>query len=185
MPFSPVEKQRLMRAMTTPVPMECIRIVSTTNLVAILNAVRNTILKWSLSLEQQGILGEGMRFSNEEKAIAMTNQNIHIANFQGVLGDISGSAIAQNLEMAVNAGDFKSLKQKLAEAGIEESDLAALQEALATDPRPSDTKKLGPQVSTWIGTMMSKAASGTWKITLDTASKLLPLAIAAYYGLKG
>lgn len=32
-----------------------------------LDAVRNTVLDWSLKLEREGVLGEGMTFSREEK----------------------------------------------------------------------------------------------------------------------
>lgn len=184
-PFTPVEKQRLLEQLDTPVPMECLRIVSTSSLVTILNAVRNTILEWSLRLEQQGILGEGMKFSSEEKNRAMTSQNIHIGSFQGILGDVAGSTVTQKQEMIVNAGDFNSLNRTLSDSGIEATDIQALKTALDTDPPPESTAKLGPKVSTWIGTMMSKSASGAWKVGLDVASKLLPAAIAAYYGLKG
>lgn len=183
-PFTPAEKQWLLQQQDTPIPMECLRIVATSSLVTILNAVRNTILDWSLRLEQQGILGEGMRFSSEEKAIAMTNQNIHIGSFQGILGDVAGSTVTQKQEMTVNAGDFNSLKRTLADSDIDETDIQALKTALDADPQPESTTKLGPKVSTWIGTMMTKAASGAWKVTLDTAGKLLPTAIAAYYGMK-
>lgn len=41
-----------------------------TEIIGILDAVRNNILNWSFELKQKGILGEGMSFSNEEKKIA-------------------------------------------------------------------------------------------------------------------
>lgn len=182
--FTPREKQKIMRQMDTPVPMECVRIVSVSSLVGILNAVRNAILDWSLRLEQQGILGEGMRFSSEEKAIAMTSQNIHIGSFQGILGDVAGSTVTQKLEMNVTAGDFSSLQKALTEAGVDQADVKLLQTAVGSDPKPKSTSTFGPATSAWIGSMMAKAASGAWKVTLDTAGKLLPAAIAAYYGLK-
>lgn len=184
-PFSPQEKQRIMRQMDTPVPMECQRLVSVSSLAAILNAVRNIILDWSLRLEEQGILGEGMRFSQEEKAIAMTSQNIHIGSFQGVLGNVSESNVTQNQQMTINAGDFESLRKQLDEAGIDKTDLDALKQALDSDPEPESKYKFGPNVSSWIGNILGKAASGVWKVTLETASKLIPTAIASYYGLKG
>ena len=184
-PFTPAEKQWLLKQQDTPIPMECLRIVSTSLLVAILNAVRNTILEWSLRLEQQGILGEGMKFNSEEKAKAMTSQNIHIGSFQGILGDVAGSTVTQKQEMTVNAGDFNSLKRTLSDVGIHEADIQTLKTALDADPQPESPAKLGPKVSTWLGSMMTKAASGAWKVSLDTAGKLLPTAIAAYYGMKG
>lgn len=36
----------------------------------VLEAVRNVVLEWSLKLEEDGVLGEGMTFSKEERAVA-------------------------------------------------------------------------------------------------------------------
>lgn len=166
-------------------PMEPVMQISRIYVSKAIDAVRNTILEWSLRLEQQGILGEGMKFSPEEKAIAMTSQYIHINSFQGILGDVAGSTVTQKQEMTVSAGDFNCLERTLTQAGVEVSDIQALKQALESDPKPASASALGPQTSTWIGTMMTKAASGAWKVSLDTAGKLLPTAIAAYYGLKG
>lgn len=166
-------------------PMEPVVTVAGVYVTRALDAVRNTILEWSIRLEEQGILGEGMMFSFEEKSKAMTSPNIHIGSFQGILGDVAGSTVSQALTMSVKAGDFNSLKQQLAEAGVSADDLESLKEALDTDPKPTSPSGFGPKVSAWIGTVMTKAASGAWKVTLDTAGKLIPTAIAAYYGLKG
>lgn len=44
--------------------------IAKTSLLGILDAVRNAILTWSLKLEADGIVGEGMSFSPKEKTIA-------------------------------------------------------------------------------------------------------------------
>jgi hypothetical protein len=116
-------------------PMELVKEGSCVNLSGIIDAVRNTVLEWSLRLEEQGILGEGMRFTTEEKAIAMTSQNIHIGSFQGILGDVADSTVTQTLNMS-KAGDFNGLKQRMIEAGISPEDLESLKEALDADPKP-------------------------------------------------
>lgn len=181
----PNDVQRsLHRRSDMPMPMEFYLRVSSNAVYRIIDAVRNTVLNWALRLEQEGILGEGMRFTPEEKAIAMTSQNIHIGgDFQGILGDVAGSTVSQTLNMSVKAGDFSSLTQRLIEAGLAAEDLEPLKEALDADPKPTSPSGFGPRVSVWIGTMMSKAASGAWKVTLETAGKLVPAAIAEYYGL--
>lgn len=46
----------------------------------IIESVRDTILNWSLKLEVDGILGEGMSFSPQEKELA-SNNNYGIGNF--------------------------------------------------------------------------------------------------------
>jgi hypothetical protein len=52
------------------VPLEVSLHLSRSSLVALLDGVRNTILEWSLKLEADGILGEGLRFSSNETGIA-------------------------------------------------------------------------------------------------------------------
>src|SRR6266478_4649556 len=44
--------------------------ISSSQFHRILDAVRNTILEWSLKLEKDKILGEGMTFSKSEKEVA-------------------------------------------------------------------------------------------------------------------
>ena len=59
----------------------------TSSLASILGQVKTTLLEWSIKLEENEILGdENMSFSNEEKDKAQ--KNIHIENFNGVMGDI-------------------------------------------------------------------------------------------------
>lgn len=36
--------------------------------------IRNMVLDWALTLEEEGILGKGIQFSKTEKELAMTNQ---------------------------------------------------------------------------------------------------------------
>lgn len=65
--------------------------LSTGTLVGVVNHVRNMVLDWSLELAAAGITGDGLSFSNEEKAKA-SNAHITIGTFNGSFnaGDISG-----------------------------------------------------------------------------------------------
>lgn len=59
--------------------------------VSLIEAVRTAVLEWSLKLEEEGILGEEMRFTEDEKVKAQSA--ISITNiFQG---DVSNSQIQQ------------------------------------------------------------------------------------------
>ena len=44
--------------------------IGTNQIYNIIERVRNIILDWSITLEENGILGEGLQFSNTEKEIA-------------------------------------------------------------------------------------------------------------------
>ena len=64
-------------------------IVSTYQIYAIIERVKNLILEWTLKLEDEGILGEGLKFNNQEKNIAANNSSIknYVMNFYGNVSD--------------------------------------------------------------------------------------------------
>jgi hypothetical protein len=71
---------------------------SSGSLVSILNTVRNKVLDWSLSLQTDGIMGEGMSFRPEEKIKASSNGDTYnigsIGNFAGNLGGKVGGNLS-------------------------------------------------------------------------------------------
>jgi hypothetical protein len=84
-------------------------LVGQSSVRAILDAVRNEVLRWSLALESQGILGDGMTFSAKEKEKA-SSVTYHIGSFSGVLGDVNNSN--------VQVGDFAAIYDELKKAGV-------------------------------------------------------------------
>jgi AbiTii len=87
----------------------------------ILDAVRNTILDWSLKLEKAGITGVGLSFSREEKHIAhspkiLVNVNT-IEHFAGVMGENSGRATIhegnRNLKSQIDPDDSRDILSQI------------------------------------------------------------------------
>lgn len=179
-PFSSDIELFLMKGMD--VPMQPMLHIGSNQVDGILQAVRNTILNWALDLESRGILGEDMTFTSEEQQAAKKMQSITIENFQGILGDVKHSTVTQNLNMDVRKGDFDSLAAYLRSVEVEEAQIADLKERIKQDPVPQAKDKLGPKVSSWIGEMVGKAASGGWQLAVGTAGSLLAQAICLYYG---
>ena len=85
--------------------------------------------------------------------------------------------------MTVQKCDFNSLSDFLSKNGISTKDIKELRGALDSDPIPK-SQTLGENVGAWLGKMVSKAASGVWKIGVDVATNLLANAIWAYYGVR-
>lgn len=152
-------------------------------LLGITSKLRNIILNWSLQLEEDGILGKGLKFSDKEKEAAMSVNHFNIQNLQGIAGTISGGTINQNNQMNIKEMDFDSLAKYLAANNVAFSDIQTLKEAIQHDPIPTESNKLGENVSVWIATMMGKAANGSWDIGIATAGTLLAQSIASFYGL--
>lgn len=120
------------------------------NLIKILDSVRNIILNWTLNLEEDGILGEGLTFNKKEKESAETSpQNINY-----FLGPVKGSQIQQGTiksnQKQINKYEdlkeiklfIKMLKQKLKgvdlESDIEKEVKAEIKtiESQAESPKP-------------------------------------------------
>lgn len=183
-PFAPEQKAALMRMQSGFAQLEPTRIIGSNQVKSVLEQVRTQLLDWALQLEARGILGDGISFSAEEKTIASKNQSaISIQNFQGVLGDVSGGNINQTMSMTVIPGNFDSLAKYFRRQEVAEEDIKSLELAIAEDLEATETGSFGPKVSNWIGKMTSKAADGTWAISIGAAGSLLATAIARFYEL--
>ncbi len=79
-------------------------VISGTAFKAMVEAVRDRLLDWSIELEKRGISGEDLSFDDSEKQAAHT-QTFHIQNATGIFGNVSRST--------VNIYDYSSLHQTL------------------------------------------------------------------------
>lgn len=78
-------------------------ILSKTALLDILAQVQNRILDWALTLEENGIVGEGVSFSKDEQERAQQAPLInYTSNFYG---DVSDSQIQQGTHSSQQAQD--------------------------------------------------------------------------------
>lgn len=181
MPFSGEAQALLMRMQDSLAPLPVERSIPATAFTTVVESVRTTILEWALRLEREGVVGENFSFSGEEQQRAASLQNIHIENFQGILGDVTGSSVTQSLKMRVKKHDFTSLASALHELKVPRPDIEELERALVDEPLAT-RPVLGPKVSTWMGRMVSKAASGALSLSMETSANLLASLIWAYYG---
>ncbi len=94
-PFSQENINKIMKSMDTP--LHPVLFVSYTEVIKILNVVRNTVLNWSLQLEKEGIMGEGMSFSKKEKQIS-DKATYQITNY---IGSMQNSQIQQDSSGAI------------------------------------------------------------------------------------
>jgi len=136
-PFSQDIVNLLMKAMR--VPLQPSLLVDKTEIIGILDAVRNNILNWSLELEQKGILGEGMSFSNEEKKIAhrttyQVTNNIGSMHNSQLQQDSSGST--QSLHVVASPDNLhkfiEELKHSIESLKLQQEQTQELKEAIAT-----------------------------------------------------
>lgn len=120
------------------------QVVQPSQIRGILDAIRNVVLNWSLKLEEDGILGDGMTFSAKEKNVASRN-TYHIQNFNGILGEVNGGNI--------QVGDFNRLRSTLSEKGVSKKECDELEKILTSLRSPksdADRTSLLKQGATWV-----------------------------------
>ena len=136
-PFSNHIKNQLMDSME--IPLEVTLLVGDSELHKILEGVRNEILNWTLDLETRGIVGDGMRFSAEEKQAA-SQINYQIVNNIGSMQnsqlqqDSSNATQSLNVDQtSIDPADFiENLKKSIPCLNLEPENLAELKVEVST-----------------------------------------------------
>lgn len=150
-------------------------------IIQLVETVRNRVLSFALELETQIGSVEGQPSIAQSQLVSQvfhTHVYGNVANYaQG------GSDFRQVAVNAVVPGDLASVIAALKELGVPQGDIDDLEHAVADDG-PAPRTGLGPRVAQWIGGAVSKVASGAWKVTLNTASSVIPKLIARYYGIE-
>lgn len=99
-----------------PVVMQIVLSVSSHYLKSIMEQVKNCLLEWTIKLEATGILGEDMRFSQEETNMAREIPQ-QINNYYGTVvnGDVSQSQVVSgdHNSIAFNYGQASDLMKKV------------------------------------------------------------------------
>lgn len=108
-PYSGKALQRICRGVGFPTNARLD--ISVTELIKVLTAVRNKILDWALDLEQKGVLGEGMRFSEKEKDIA---KNSTVTNITNHIGSMTNSQLQQGTSYSSQSYNTSSDKELIA-----------------------------------------------------------------------
>lgn len=87
------------------------------SIIAVLDFVRNKVLDWSLEMERNGVLGEGLTFNEKEiesaKTIMPTIQIGNIENFAENIGE--GNTSGDITLAAASMGDIHKIMQQLRE----------------------------------------------------------------------
>jgi hypothetical protein len=175
--FSP-EHESLLRQISHHDAVRHTRIIRAEDLKAVLDAVRNEILKWSLKLEADGISGEGMTFSAAEQAKAHAVH--HTTHFHGNVGNVAQNSerFTQNANGRIQTNELARLVSELSEHLEElkldsrqrqraEAQIVALKTELAGLPDQSIVTQAGRTL--WnitqgaIGSLVASAAEpGIW-----------------------
>lgn len=135
-PFDPHTENQLMRA--SKLPLKPTLEVSPASVTGIIEAVRTTVLNWCLNLEEKGIIGEGMTFSDKEKQkAAETSYHVHFHGSVGTSQVQQGTVqSAQSIALELNLSNVRALmdelKMSIAELGLKADTEQQLRAEIAT-----------------------------------------------------
>lgn len=160
--------------------------VSASQVLGILEAVRNRVLDFVLALKKSyPDAGEVYGISIKEPAVEKVVSQIFNTTINGGNAGVIGSATNSTVNVSVNQGNLQDLRQQLMQNGVDKADIKELEEAVQSDPQVGPDKKFGPSVTEWIAKMMGKAASGVWGAGLEVGGEVVKKALLGYYGLNG
>ena len=115
----------------------------------IIEKVKTTILEWTIKLESEGVLGEGMQFDTTEKATAKTipqTINNYYGNTSVISAPVEGSVIATGND---NTVEFTYEKAENAvseiESAIEKEDISAENKETAIEMLTEIKEKINAQ----------------------------------------
>ncbi|MGB9455388.1 MAG: hypothetical protein WCB12_05060 [Bryobacteraceae bacterium] len=162
------------------------RFIRIEDLRGVLDAVRNEILRWSLKLERDGILGEGMTFSKDEQQKASAVH--YTTNYYGSVGNVAQNSehFSQTASIGIQPKDLARLVSDMT-AHLNELDLdahqkqraeaqiSALKAELAGDPDAAVVRQAGHTLRNItegaIGSLIATAAQpGVWHWIHQTLS---------------
>ena len=140
---------------------------------ALLDTVRNRILSFVLEIEAEepnaGEAPPNTKPIADERVGQVFNTYI-----QGNVANLSAGSqtITQTTEITVIQNDLNSLKQFLSSLEVGEDDILELDKAIQEDEKPEKETGFGQKVQAWLGKMINKAASGSWRIATSVAANL-------------
>jgi hypothetical protein len=129
MPFSPYIEQHLRKGIKWDT--EVTLVVPATMLVRIIDATRTVVLNWAMKLEEDGITGVGLSFSDKEKRVA-GKSSYAINNFYG---PITNSQIQQQTSDSIQVSISDELDMRAIEGILEAVKKYLQNEVLSTAAR--------------------------------------------------
>ena len=153
-------QQNLDNLLDSRVPLQYALHLSTATVEAIVEKVKNTVLEWTIKLEEEGILGENLRFSDVEITAAQTIPKT-VNYYYGDVNVISGVADSVQFVSGDNNVNFdydaaqaiaKEVRQCIKMEQLSEDDRETTKELLAElDGKINMKKKPGVIKATLIG----------------------------------
>lgn len=146
--------------------------------------VRSRLLEFALRVGDKiplEVAPEEMKQLSKEQAVSEIFRNSVFGNNTTI---VVGSGAIHGVSNSFSQNDFAALSQALKTYSVAENDISALRKAIEEDKNAINVQHgtFGPAVRSWIGSMVSKAGSAAWNVSIGAAGNILGAALSAYYG---
>jgi len=157
------------------------KVISVDKIEGIINNIRNRLLKFILEIEDLSEKSEKIEIGIQKipKEDVTQTFNTYILGNNNIITSVNNNQILIN---DIITGDLSSLINSLEDFGLDRLDLKDLQSAIEKDGKREKKEGIGNNVSTWLGKMINKAATGVWKVAVNVATDMLTKALISYYG---
>lgn len=164
-------QQELIKKSNMPFNTEIKGVFSKTQLVRILDAIKNRILDWALKLEEEGICDNEYEFTEHEKEIAKNMTVIINGNVNGsnIIDSMTNSSATINNN---NSFDFETLKQLITKIeadlenakNIETEKAASLKEQITLLKKSAEEQNETSAIDLLKSIVAGAISSGIWTI---------------------
>ena len=146
--------------------------------MGVLDQIKTRLLDFVLALEENHVTEEDLNNRAVAPEMAQSIFNTYIYGNQNTVA--TGEQVTQHIT-TVQQGNVDSLLDHLLGLDIGDDDLGELQAVIEDEPAASGGE-YGPKAKAWLGGMVAKAATGTWKVGVEAGTKMLTNALNQYYG---
>jgi hypothetical protein len=153
--------------------------ISTTDFVAAIESVRNRILTFAIEAER--VMKPDASNPSSVPPAAALSQVFH-THVYGHVGNLAQASTGFTQTSGVAPGDLPALLAALQALGVPQEDIAALEVAVNEDVKEVSAG-IGQRVAKWMGSLISKAASGAMKVSAATATSVVPKLVEQYFHL--
>lgn len=163
-------QQELIKRSNMPFITEIKGVFSKTQLVRILDVIKNRILDWAIKLEKEGICGNDYEFTEHEKEIAKNMTVIINGNVNGsnIIDSMTNSSVTVNN----NGFDFEALKQLVTKIeadlenakSIEVEKIVALKEQITLLKKSAEEQNETSAIDLLKNIAAGAISSGIWSV---------------------
>jgi AbiTii len=156
-------------------------------IVRLMDSVKTRVLGFAIDLEREAPDAGELPIGSAPPLTREKMTQIFNTNINGNVGNIANAStgVNQSSTQAIEAGDWQALQRRLSELGIRPEEEEGLRDDLDRARTSTVPDQKTATLTTWLGRLVGKAASGATGVGIELASAGIAKALAIYLGIGG